>query len=310
MENYHVIYVWWSDNPKIKPWQNLEYPVILAIASLRLHNKNCKISVLDVSFFERPISDWEPFTSILDFQLVKWNSLLDLNLPKSSKLNSRVWDVWKYSKQLEENKIVFADSDIFWFRDPFPLDGEIDGKIKGFYANRNLGLFYFDKNCKETKKTFDLWKGLIARVLIKDNDCFQEICKVRPSSIHSFNEESAFNYIQNFFPECYNKIPPEEHAPIVTYLLYKNNINFNNLKNIHCLYQVIGRQRALIFLLFKELNLVKYFFDNNTWFQIFGKNNLNKFKKLISIKEINNISKREMADILAKINSPKITLIL
>lgn len=246
MENHHVIYHWWHDDLKVKPYQNLEYPIVLAIASLRLHDKHSKVTVLDTSYCDRPLSDWDVFPEILDFKVVKWKPFIGDNFFKSSRMCSRIWDIWEYAKSIEEKNILFSDCDVFWFRNPYPLEGENKGKIQGVYCNGNCGFFYFDKTCKKTKDTFDLWKAIMCRVFLPDVEHFNEIVSIRSSTgPNFFHDESAFHYLIRRFPQFFNTIPEEEHGiffPILSKKTTNHLMSF--VKNIHFINQTSGKKEV------------------------------------------------------------------
>jgi hypothetical protein len=301
-KNTHVIYHWWCDDPKTQPHQNINYPIILAIASLRFYNKHVEISVLDLSFCDRPKEDWGIFPELFNFKVVKWSPILDLSLPKSSRFCSRVWDIWEYSQTLDQRNILFSDCDVFWFQDPIPFSNQVDGKIENLNCNHNTGLFYFDKKCKKAKDSFDLWKSIISRVLIGDEKHLKEIYEIRSGTRNCFNDEFAFNYLMVRFPEFYKKIGTTEHCFLGSFYQYKN---IDKIKNIHFYNASIGQKRGLVFLIIKELNKIKSIFPKNLWDSIF----FGKEMKIINLKDITKLSKREIKDIMIDLDS-KLTRII
>lgn len=244
-----VIYHWWCDNPKIKPYQDMANPVVPSIVVLRSHNKTIPITVLDLS--NNP-QDWGCYPDLLNFTVVRWTPKLDLRLYKSSKLCSRVWDIWEYVKQIGQNNILFTDSDIFWLKNPLPLNKqESDGRILKFYCSSNTGVWYFDKTSQISDDVIREWKFVISRVLIGDNDFFDELITEVPSATERhFQDEVAFGYLIKKHPNLYNPIDCEEN-----YTIYRlmNKERLQDIKCLHGLSAVLGSKRGLICLALKEL---------------------------------------------------------
>jgi hypothetical protein len=244
-----VVYHWWGDNPQVKPYQNMASPIIPSIAVLRAHNRSIPITVLDLSCDPQ---EWGCFPELLNFKLVRWTPRLDLRLHKSSKLCSRVWDVWEYAKQIKQRNILFTDADIFWLRNPLPLVlQEPDGEIQKFYCSSNTGVWYFDKTSEISDEVIRLWKFIISRVLIGDKDFFDELSVIVPTALERpFQDEVAFGYLLCQHPELYHPVPQEEN-----YMIYRlmNDEPLDNVRCLHGLGAVLGSGRGLICLALKEL---------------------------------------------------------
>jgi len=248
--NPMVLYHWWCDDMTVKPYQDMVNPVVLSIVVLRAHNKSVPVTVLDLS--QRDAEDWGVFPELLNFKVVKWNPLLNLSLPKSSKLCSRVWDVWAYAHKIGYNKIIFTDSDIFWLKNPLPLnEQEENGDIAKFYCSSNTGVWYFDKTNSISEEVFRIWKNIIARVIIEDKEFFDELREKVPTANKVFHDEVAFNYLIVQYPELYSPIGHEENYHI--YVLRNDNQDLRKIKCLHGLRSVLGYKRGRICLVLKEL---------------------------------------------------------
>lgn len=240
-----VVYHWWCDNPEIKPYQDMNNPVVPSIVTLRSHNKNIPISVLDLSCDPQ---DWGCFPELLNFQVVRWTPRLDLSLHKSSRLCSRVWDVSEYVNQIKNNEIIFTDSDIFWLKNPLPLTKSTEK----FNCSSNTGVWYFNKNSAIAKEVFRTWKFIISRILIGDKEFFDEMCmKVYTAIDTPFQDEVAFGYLITQYPHLYSPVAFNENYMI--YRLMNNDPLLESVKCLHGLGAVLGSKRGLICLVLKEL---------------------------------------------------------
>lgn len=291
-ESITLVYHWWSDYSDVKPYQDLRNPIIASIATLRAHNKDLPINVIDVSDQHK---DWGDFPKILNFQVIKSKPKIDLRLHKSSKLCSRVWDVWEFAQQSKYDNFLFTDSDIFWLKDPFPLTQCHDGNIDKFYCNSNTGVWYFNKNSQITSEVFRLWKFIISRVLINDEDFWKELCEKVPSAIDGrpFQDEVAFGYLITQYPELYKSIDFDENYAI--YRLLNDDPLLDHVKCLHGLASVLGSKRGLICLILKELKSsikkiftkeqIKTVFDGEYWEQEYSVHDI----KNLAYEEIKNL---------------------
>jgi len=289
-----ILYHWWCDEPTVKPYQDMANPVVLSIAVLREHNKSVPVTVLDLS--QRDTEDWGVFPELLNFKVVKWNPLLNLSLPKSSKLCSRVWDVWAYAHQIGYNKILFTDSDIFWLKNPLPLNEQEDnGDITKFYCSSNTGVWYFDKTTSVSKEVFSIWKNIIARVIIGDIEFFDELRdKVPTANDRCFQDEVAFGYLILQYPELYNPVGYEENY--VVYRLRSDNGDLSSIKCLHGLGAVLGNKRGRICLVLKELkDAVERVLTIDHCKMIYGDTD---YKDVLSIFDIKKITHQRLKHVL------------
>jgi hypothetical protein len=290
-----VVYHWWCDNPNVAPYQDLCSPVVLSIAVLRAHNRTIPITVLDLS--QRDEREWGCFPELLNFEVVKWTPLLDLNLYKSSRLCSRVWDVWDYAHRIPENNILFTDSDIFWLKNPFPLNEQDKcGCLSKFYCSSNTGVWYFDKTSQISEEVIRVWKFIISRVLIRDMDFYTELCvKVTSLLEQNFQDEIAFGYLIVQHPELYNPVGSEENFAIYRLMNKKDLENLDNVKCLHALGAVLGCRKGRICLVLRELkDAIEKVLNKDQIEMIFGNANCD----VHDMKEIKNLTRQELKQLL------------
>jgi hypothetical protein len=131
MNDFAIIYHWWSDNdaPVVN---NLSDPVIFSIIGVRHFHKDIPIYVLDVSQTDK---EWQNYPDLLNFEVIKRPApLKKLKSLKLQPVASRIWDINWLSNRIAENKIIFCDSDVFWTNPIFPLIGlENDPELKQFH---------------------------------------------------------------------------------------------------------------------------------------------------------------------------------
>lgn len=246
-----VIYHYWNDKPVCKPYKDMANPIVPSIAALRSVNSAVPITVLDVSKKSKNKPNWGDFPSLLNFEVVPWRPMLNQDLPNSSRLCSRVWDVWGYSQLVKENKILFNDADIFWIRNPFPLAFENDGMLRKFYCSNNTGVWYFDSQSSAAKEVVDIWKSIIARGIIGDKEFNDELVEMFPHSTW-FQDEVAFNYLTKKHPRLLNPVDKFENFWIMR-LRQDKSIKVHEIKCLHMLACMFGAERGKSCLVIKEL---------------------------------------------------------
>jgi hypothetical protein len=148
------------DSKTRKVWEDVVSPVLASIATLRAVNKTLKVYVLDT---EPYLEDWGDFPSLLDFHVVQQPIQIPLRYdggcPFQSRMVSRMWDIWSFAQLIPEDIVIYADSDIFWLRDPIPLGND---PVEHFYGDtRGDGFFYFKTRSHGTEVFVNLCRGMI-----------------------------------------------------------------------------------------------------------------------------------------------------
>ena len=135
-----IVYHYWNDGD-FAIFEDLQNPVLVSIATLRGHDKNIPIYVIDAS--DNP-KDWDVFPEILNFKVFKQTPTIPLvNTPGlglyrgkdiigSYKLLSRPFDIDAISKIVDEEILVHVESDIFWLRPLLPIQ---KNPIEHFHFN-------------------------------------------------------------------------------------------------------------------------------------------------------------------------------
>lgn len=304
----HVIYHWWCDNLNTKPYQDTRSPIVASIACLRTHCPNVNITVLDASCQMRSKSDWGEFPELLNFnieQCVPFIKKHHINLWKKTykkkdticdlRLASRIWDIENYAKKLEENKILFLDSDVFCVSNPFPNLIKHHNSDDFFCLNNNTGVWLYNKS-NESDIFFDIWKAVTSRILIGDTKFFKEVKKETKYKSFKFNDEMTYLYIAKKYTGIKGCLSPNFNF-IITHLghddrlgyLRFNKINANNVKFIHACDRTVFKDKVLFCAKINEIkNSIKISLDNYHYNLIFE--NYKKIKSF-SLSKIFKMSK-------------------
>jgi hypothetical protein len=234
-----VLYHWWGRGGKVA--QNMTFPIILSIATLRAHNKDIPIVVMDLS--EGP-QDWEDYPDKLDFTVDKVDTYLPIDLqrygfephphhgvglteskPIDLRMMSRPFDYWKCGERQIQNKILGCDSDIFWLKNPLPLKAQGTGK---------------------------LWMALCLQA-IYDADFRREIVEVTPH-YPNIIDEMVMNWAIEKGVSDPKPTPIYENFHISA---FRSHISVEEVsikvKNVHCLIAIAGPERGRFCQVVKEL---------------------------------------------------------
>lgn len=262
-----VLYHWWGQGGKVA--HNMTFPVILSIATLRAHNPDVPIVVMDLS---QGLQDWEEYQLKLNFKVERISPFLPLDLdrygfrptfwhavgetntkPIDLHMMSRPFDYWKCGQRQTQNKVLGCDSDIFWLRDPFPLVYEDEmGKIPQFVVDGNLGLFYYDKRSKEANKTGNIWMAFCLQA-IYDPEFRREIIEVTPH-YPNIIDEMIMNWaiIKNIANTQDTHRWENFHISGLRSYVSREEI-LTKVKNVHLLFSICGNQRGRFCQCIKEL---------------------------------------------------------
>jgi hypothetical protein len=263
-----VLYHWWGQGGKVA--QNMAFPVILSIATLRAHNKDIPIVVMDLS---DSAQDWEDYPNKLNFKVEKLDPFLRIDVerygfkstpwpgtgeteskPINLHMMSRPFDYWKCGERQPQNKVLGCDSDIFWLKNPLPLIEEKNGFIPKFVVDGNLGLFYFDKRSDKAQATGKLWMALCLQALY-DPSFRKELIEVTPH-YPIIIDEMAMNWAIEKKITLPTPTPRYENFHISGFRSYGSiNEIETKVKNAHCLYSITGPHRG------RFCQVVKEFYD-------------------------------------------------
>ena len=207
MKETVAIYHWWPLPKDPNPYQNLRAPILLSIASLRSVS-DVKIIVLQ----NENNKDWGKFPNLLNFEIVENKFYLEKYADKIKGYRhlSRIYDLNSWGlKNYPQSDIVYVDSDVFFFKDPFPLECATD---RFCWDGWNTGFFYYNQsNMKEFMEVFDCYiKSCMFSEEIKTN-----IKKyVGYDAWYDIWDEMILSFMKKENPDLFHEIPSEEHATV------------------------------------------------------------------------------------------------
>lgn len=224
-----VVYHWWHDPIKdIHVYNNLRVPLIISIATLRGSDPNIPIYVLNGSDVN---VSWLDFPEKLNFKVVPYSFCLgDYRDRPGWNLLSRLNDVADFSKQIEEDLIIYSDCDVFWLNSPFPVEQNPD---KFCFDRYNSGFFYFDKRSANTQKFFELFKAYVLTALNDEN--FRVITRQYASedSWTYVLDETILYYMSCKLDNIFNIVGPYEHLAPWTQAEIMRVIDFDKIRMMH-----------------------------------------------------------------------------
>lgn len=178
ISDYAVIYHWWDDTNT-----NLAdslVPIIPSIASLRAVS-DISIYVLDISKKKR---NWSKYSKALNFEVVPFISKFDtVNYGLDPRDISKPFDLDKFSKCINSKVIVSCDSDVFWIKNPFPVEKDCNK----FCCNTNTGYFY----CKKEHEWIDLWKFYTLEALQSE----ENLIRIKKNVMNYYNKSIIKNFL-------------------------------------------------------------------------------------------------------------------
>lgn len=243
--DYAVVYHFWGEKSCI----TLNVPIIFSIASIRAHNKEISIYVLDCS---DGAIDWFEFPQKLNFKVIKWKFLLKRTLFKGNVLwkhTSKIFDLEEFAKTIPESNIIFCDSDIACLRNILPLQEEAH-LHKICCRPENTGFFYFNKNSPLVKEMFRAWQNAIIAA-IYDHKIRENVWRTSHLDMTTnlpLHEEMVHFYILDHYHD--HEIPMSENRRL------KPGIEKESLcaaRNLHLMLLFWPKNRALLFVYIREL---------------------------------------------------------
>lgn len=266
-----LFYHWWSCENEPSPYQNLRTPILLSIATFRACS-NKPIVVLDVSKYRQ---DWGEFPNKLNFKVIPWKCYTEKfkeQVP-AWQLLSRIFDIRNYLKLSKQEKtVLYADSDVFFLKDPFPLNSNPD-----FFCwdKWNAGLFYYRPASEELDKFYEIYKSYTVGAIFSED--IKRLMKkyIGYNSWYGVWEEMMLTYMTNVHPELFQQIPKIEHCCARDL----KNTDFANLKAFHCNGLMVNNDltkekhaRGLLCLIAEEFyRKINSVLDQNDIELIFGK---------------------------------------
>lgn len=220
----HAVYHWWSSGASAA-YQDMSAPIVLSIASLRAVS-DIKITVIDST--DTPV-DWGHFPQKLKFNVLHESCHLNdySHLVDGWRHLSRIFNLYESSDL--QNEKVYVDSDIFFFRDPFPLSCDSQ---KFCWNGWNTGFFYFDSSSSNNKTFYDIFKSYCISGIYSEE--FRSIMKkcVNYDAWYGVWDEMVLGYMKRTHPHLFNIIPITEH--VTSEMMCTHEYNKDELKVFHC----------------------------------------------------------------------------
>jgi hypothetical protein len=255
--NFCVVYHWWNDS-SVTPLFDKGNPVLLSAASVRLHNPYIPIYIIDTSSHERTMSDWGVTASQIRVKIIKRNPHLYHALPYTAhavydlRLLSRVFDVEIAMRAVDEDNVIFMDSDIFCLKPLIPLRSVKTQLIEHFYSNANNGVWIYNKKSRSCSDVFDGWKNLICRSILDPESKFN-IHQMNPHyGSPRLNDEVVYRTLCALYPGDMRPTDFTENYLMHWLSIDPKNIT-SNIKLLHCLGFLTTTNRAVLIKLFREL---------------------------------------------------------
>jgi hypothetical protein len=213
----------WEGGQPPLVWEDTHCPILASIATLRAANQSVVIYVLDS---EPLLEQWGEFPALLNFRIVQFPNQVPIPYngghPFQRRMVSRIWDIWAFAGLIPERHIVYADSDIFWRKDPFPL---ARAPLDRFYGDsRSDGFFYFDKGSPLAEVFVNCWRALALAGSVSDEFrttmrlagyhspmylCEMSYCYLIRNGMT--NGWSEIDHLENYFP-CKKTDPIDMNA--------------------------------------------------------------------------------------------------
>lgn len=203
-----VVYHWWSFPEEPPVYSNLRTPILTSIATLRAVS-DAEIYVLDCSEHK---NEWGEFPKKLNFQVCqkKCSFANCQNLIDGWRHLSRIPDIHHWSSQKFFNQnIVYVDSDVFFFKNPFPLSCNTD---KFCWDGWNTGYFYFNTESDHYKKFYELFESYCKSAIHSEE--IRNLIKnyAGYDAWYGVWDEMILEFMKSQHPNLFNFIPIDEHT--------------------------------------------------------------------------------------------------
>ena len=200
MKNPCVYYHWWGYDEE--SCLSLRSPILPSIATLRAVS-DVPIVVIDIS---EKSKDWMQYPERLNFtvkrsdcHLSKYKGRID-----GYKHLSRIFDIKEMSDHCD---VVYVDSDVFFFKDPFPLSGDT---TKFCWDGWNTGFFYY--NSESINLFYDIFKSYVKSAIYSTE--IRQLMKnyVGYDAWYGVWDEMVVGFMKHNHKELFHTIPLEEHT--------------------------------------------------------------------------------------------------
>jgi hypothetical protein len=314
-KNISFFYYYFNIEENAVPFRDLECPIIFSISTLRWWNKHIKIFVIDCS---PNFLDWGVFPELLNFNVIRKplnfnyvyktkielykNLIIDININKF--LLSKPSIIYNATKDITNYRdtLVVCDSDIFFLKNPLPLDSDYFNGV--CCLETNTGYYYFSNGGNGVDDIFESWCSVcdsclsnkILQKAVATNYFLKmfDILKEENFKQLGIQEEVVWLYIQEKNKNLKIKTIPSWENFNFNFLTQKN-INLQKIKNIHLCTKntkslVNRKNRGLFCIYIKELrNIIHRMLGNeilkiidNLEYNFFSIENNKKITKILN----------------------------
>lgn len=246
-----------------KVYEDLAYPIILAIANFRHFDRTTPVYVLDTS--PTP-SDWSHFPQTLHFTVVPQEPYLKTLITDDLKgywsllhLLSKPINIYHFCQSIPEELIVVSDCDLFFIRHPFPLMADYKNN---FCCGGNTGFWYFLKQQPQLQVLLfwsNLCRGAAVDLITHRTNIFPPYGLLQEENVWAYilNHENKSFAFSSIMPITH--VPWEENAGFHGSLTSRFYMNAHKIKAVHFYYYyttglVQRHQRGLFPLYIQEIS--------------------------------------------------------
>ena len=239
-----IVYHWWNDR-NMHVWEDWQNPILVSIASLRAHDPDVPVYVLDVSDGER---NWLDYPHKLNFKYIRTGSKIPLLRSheiygSSYKICSRQFDIEWLAGRIPEDLIVSVESDFFWQGKLEPPD-DVDRFHFNFY---NSGFYFYNKKAELAKQFLAVWKHYILLGMANPRVRADVMSKYE---WQHFQDEACMVYIVKSFGGI---AAPIDDRHNVLYNPEKDYAeNYKDALTLHLIQAFFPKNRGLVPLMVKE----------------------------------------------------------
>lgn len=245
-------------------WDDWQNPVLLSIASLRAHNPDIPVYVLDVSNRDR---NWYDYPHKLNFKCIRTHSKIPILKTheiygETYKICSRIFDIEWLASRIPEDVIVSVESDIFWQGD-FVLPEVVDRFCFNFY---NSGFYYYNKNAELAKQFIALWKHYIIMGMANPKVRAEVMSKYE---WEFFQDEACMVYIMKTFGGIVAPLSDDHNVLFNPFKSYEDT--YKKATTLHFIQAMIPKNRGLLPLFVKEFyDIVSRVLSPQQLYEIYG----------------------------------------
>ena len=221
-----IVYHWWDDDGMLPIHSNLCHPIFLSIATIRANNPDVPITILD--FSSSPDEEWNYTKDKFNVKIKKSDFFLRKRFSHITgyELLSRLFDV----KRLIDGPIIYCDSDVFWIKNPLPLERD---QNKFCFDGFNSGFYYYDPNSDIVEEMFETFESFTIAAMRDEKFCQQIKDLIKFDSWPYIWDETILTYMCAKNINWFNIVPPEEHC-VIRKMSTMNETQRRNIKMFHC----------------------------------------------------------------------------